>query len=336
MAPSPPTGNVTLQGAGATFPAPVYGVWIETYSGQYPNVKINYQANGSGAGVKAITQQTVDFGASDAAMTDAEVAAVPAGQTVLHIPTVLGAVVITFNLEGVTALNLDGPTLANIYLGKIKEWNDPAIAALNSGATFPAKPILVVHRSDGSGTTNAFSAYLSAVSPEWKSQVGTGKELSWPTGVGAKGNDGVTTSVAQNPASIGYVEYQYASQAKLAMASVKNADGNLVAPTTAGVTAAADSVAADFPADSRQQPIVNAPGAESYPIVTYTFLLVYKDQKDATKGQALLSWIVWDLTQGSPIAEQLDYALLPPNVFSKAISDLHTVTSGGSPIWPAG
>jgi len=332
--PTPPSGDVSLQGAGATFPAPLYGVWIETYSGTYPNVKIDYQANGSGAGIKAITQGTVDFGASDAAMKDEEIAAIPAGKTILHIPTALGAVVATYNLPGVTALNLDGPTLANIYLGTIKSWNDPAIAALNAGVTLPNTPIQVVHRSDGSGTTNAFTTYLSAVSPDWQSKVGAGKEVNWPTGIGAKGNDGVATAVKQNEGAIGYVELNYAQQSQLPMASLKNAAGNFVVPSTASVTAAAEAAVADVPADLRAKPIVNAAGDQAYPLAAYTYLLVYKDQADATKGQALVSYIAWALTDGQGMEEQLGYAPLPAAIQSKALAELHTITAGGSPIWP--
>lgn len=332
--PTPPSGDVSLQGAGATFPAPLYGVWIETYTGKYPNVKIDYQANGSGAGIKAITQGTVDFGASDAPMKDAEIAAIPGGKTILHVPTALGAVVAIFNVPGLTSLNLDGPTLSGIFLGAIRTWNDPAIAALNSGAALPNTPIQVVHRSDGSGTTNAFTAYLSAVSPDWQSKVGSGKEVNWPTGIGAKGNDGIAGAVKQNSGTIGYVELTYATQAHLPMASLKNAAGNFVGPSTAGVTAAAQSAVADFPADFRQKPLVNAAGDQAYPLAAYTYLLVYRDQADATKGRALVSFVAWALTDGQSAEEGLGYAPLPAEVQAKAIAELHTITAGGSPIWP--
>ncbi len=332
--PTPPSGDVSLQGAGATFPAPLYGVWIETYSGKYPNVKVDYQSNGSGAGIKAITQGTVDFGASDAAMKDAEIAALPAGRTILHVPTALGAVVAVFNLPGLGGLNLDGPTLGGIFLGTIKAWNDPAITTLNAGATLPNTPIQVVHRSDGSGTTNAFTAYLSAVSPEWKAKVGSGKEVDWPAGIGAKGNDGVAAGVKQNAGAIGYVELNYAAQAQLPMASLKNGAGSFVAPSTAGVTAAARAAAGEFPADFRQQPIVNAAGDGAYPLASYTYLLVYKDQTDATKGQALVSFMAWTLTDGQAAEEALGYAPLPADIQAKALAELHTITAGGAPIWP--
>jgi phosphate transport system substrate-binding protein len=332
--PAPPTADVTLQGAGATFPAPLYQSWFEAYGALYPNIKVDYQAVGSGAGIKAITQQTVDFGATDAAMKDEEISALPSGSTIVHIPTALGAVVIIYNLPGVTGLNLDGQNVADIFLGNITSWNDPKIAANNPGVTLPATPILVVHRSDGSGTTNAFTTYLSAVSADWKDKVGAGKEVNWPAGVGAKGNDGVAGGVQQQEGGVGYVELNYAAQAQIPSASLKNADGKFVPGSTAGVTAAAESVAADFPADARQKPIINGAGADTYPIAAYTYLLVYQDQKDATKGQALVALIAWMLTDGQSQEEALGYAPLPAPVQEKALASLHTISSGGSPIWP--
>ncbi|MEI8332516.1 MAG: phosphate ABC transporter substrate-binding protein PstS [Chloroflexota bacterium] len=332
--PTPPSADVTLQGAGATFPAPLYQTWFETYSGLHPNIKIDYQAVGSGAGIKAITQQTVDFGATDAAMKDEEIAALPSGSTVVHIPTALGAVVVIYNLPGVATLNLDAANVADIFLATITNWNDPKIAANNPGMTLPDKPILVVHRSDGSGTTNAFTSYLAAVSPDWNSKVGAGKEVNWPIGIGAKGNDGVAGGVQQNEGAVGYVELNYASQAKIPSANIKNADGKFVPGSTAGVTAAADSVAASFPADSRQAPIINAAGADTYPIAAYTYLLVYQDQKDATRGQALVAFIAWALTDGQALEEGLGYAPLPAAVQDKALATLRTITTGGSLIWP--
>ena len=260
-APEPATAAITLQGAGATFPTPLYSKWFEDYGAKYSNVKIDYQSIGSGGGIKGITEQTVDFGASDAAMKDTEIAALPAGTKVLHVPTALGAVVVIFNLQGVTDLNLDAANVAGIFLGTIKKWNDPAIAANNAGATLPDTAILVVHRSDGSGTTNAFTTYLDTVSPEWHTGVGKGKEVKWPVGVGAQGNDGVATGVKQTDGAVGYAELQYAVQANLASAKIKNADGQFVAGSTDGVTAAAEAAAADFPADFRANPIINGKGA---------------------------------------------------------------------------
>ncbi len=333
-APEPASAAITLQGAGATFPTPLYTKWFEDYSAKYSNVKVDYQSIGSGGGIKAITQQTVDFGASDAPMKDTEIAALPAGTKLLHVPTALGAVVVIFNLQGVTDLNLDADNVAGIFLGKIKKWNDPAIAANNGGATLPDKDILVVHRSDASGTTNAFTTYLDTISPDWHTTVGAGKDVKWPTGVGAQGNDGVATGVKQTDGAVGYVELQYATQASLASAKVKNADGQFVAGSTDGVTAAAEAAAAAFPADFRQAPIINGKGATAYPIASYTYLLVYQDQQDADKGKTLVAFMYWALTDGQAEENALGYAPLPKPVQDKALAELHQFTTGGSPIWP--
>ncbi|MDQ6793883.1 MAG: phosphate ABC transporter substrate-binding protein PstS [Chloroflexota bacterium] len=331
----PPTSAaVTLNGAGATFPKPLYDVWFQTYTDKYPNVKFNYQAIGSGGGITQITQQTVDFGASDAPMKDEELAKLPAGTKMLHIPTALGAVVVIFNVPGLTELKLDGDTVGKIFLGKISKWNDPAIAALNSGATLPDQAILVVHRSDGSGTTNAFTTYLNTASTDWKaSGIGAGKDVKWAVGQGADKNDGVAAGVKNTPGAVGYVELQYATQAKLTSAKLKNADGNFVAGSTAGVTAAAKAAVAKFPADSRQGPIINGPGPDTYPIASYTYLLVYQDQKDKDKGTDLVSLIGWTLTQGQTMEEALGFVPLPAEVQQKAIAAAHTITFGGAPIW---
>jgi phosphate transport system substrate-binding protein len=332
--PDPATGDLTLQGAGATFPAPLYQTWFEAFNGVHSNIQLDYQANGSGAGIKAITEQTVDFGASDAAMKDEEIAKLPSGSKIVHIPTALGAVVVIYNLPGVTDLNLDADNVAGIFLGDIKKWNDPKIAANNPGATLPDKDILVVHRSDGSGTTNAFTTYLDTVSPDWHSKVGAGKEVNWPTGTGAQGNDGVAGGVKQTEGAVGYVELNYATQAQLAAAKLKNADGQWVAGSTDGVTAAAEAAAADFPADFRQAPIINGAGATTYPIAAYTYLLAYLDQTDADKGKTFVSFACWALTDGQATEPDLGYAPLPAAVQQKAIDELHTFTTGGSPIWP--
>ncbi|HJW22105.1 MAG TPA: phosphate ABC transporter substrate-binding protein PstS [Candidatus Limnocylindrales bacterium] len=339
--PVPPTGNVTLSGAGATFPALLYQVWIEKFNEAYSNVSINYQGIGSGGGIKAITQQTVDFGASDAAMKDAEIAALPAGTTILHVPTALGAVVVIFNVKGadgtaISKLNLDGPTIAGIFLGHITKWNDPAIVALNpdSGANLPATPIKVIHRSDGSGTTNAFTSYLAAVSDEWKNGPGVGKEVSWPTGDGAPGNDGVSGGVKSGDGRIGYVELQYAVVSGLASAAIKNANGKFVTGSSDGVTAAANGAVTSFPADFRQAPIINGAGDTTYPIASYTYLLVYQAQTDATKGQALVAFLYWALTDGQKEEKAIGYAPLPDPIQQKALEELHKITANGSSIWP--
>ena len=339
--PQVPSGNVALSGAGATFPALLYQVWIEKFGEAYSNVTIDYQAIGSGGGIKAITQQTVDFGASDAAMKDEEIAALPSGTKMLHVPTALGAVVVIFNLAGVDKtviknLNLDGDTIAGIFLGKITTWNDPAIAALNAdvASNLPATPIKVIHRSDGSGTTNAFTTYLSTVSSEWKDSVGAGKEVNWPTGDGAPGNDGVSGGVKTADGRIGYVELQYAVVSGLASAAIKNANGKFVSGSSAGVTAAAEGAVADFPDDFRAAPIINGPGDDTYPIAAYTYLLVYQDQTDATKGQALTAYLYWALTDGQSEEKAIGYAPLPAPIQEKALEELHQITTGGSAIWP--
>ena len=340
--PKPPTGNVALAGAGATFPALLYQVWIEKFNEAYSNVTIDYQGIGSGGGIKAITQQTVDFGASDAALKDEEIAALPAGSKLLHIPTALGAVVVIFNLlgaDGTTAikdLNLDGDTISGIFLGKITAWNDPAIAALNPdvASKLPATPIKVIHRSDGSGTTNAFTTYLSTVSQEWKDSVGAGKEVNWPTGDGAPGNDGVSGGVKSGDGRIGYVELQYAVVSGLSSAAVKNANGKFVKGSSEGVTAAAEGGLGAFPADFRAAPIINGAGDTTYPIAAYTYLLVYQDQADATKGQVLVAFLYWALTDGQKEEKAIGYAPLPAEIQQKALDEVHKITTGGSAIWP--
>ncbi|TAL13472.1 MAG: phosphate ABC transporter substrate-binding protein PstS [Chloroflexota bacterium] len=334
--PEPPSSDVVLQGAGATFPNPLYQVWFEAFNYKYNNIQIDYQSIGSGGGIKAITEQTVDFGASDAPMKDAEIAALPAGTTMLHIPTALGAVVVIFNLGDVKDLNLDADNVANIFLGNITNWNDPAIAANNPGVTLPDQAIRVVHRSDGSGTTNAFTTYLDTVSAEWHDKVGKGKEVNWPTGIGAPGNDGVAGGVKgdANVGAVGYVELNYATTAGLTSAKLKNAAGKFVAGSTDGVTAAAEGAAASFPADFRQAPIINGAGDATYPLASYTYLLVYKDQTDAVKGQTLVAFIYWCLTDGQATEGGLGYAPLPAPVKEKAIAELHEITTGGAPIWP--
>ncbi len=334
--PMPVDGNLILGGAGATFPAPLYAVWFEAFNYNHPNIQVDYQAIGSGGGIKAITEQTVDFGASDAAMKDSEVAALPSGTTLLHFPTALGAVVVIFNVPGVDELNLDSDNVANIFLGNITNWNDPAIAANNQGVTMPDLAIRVVHRSDGSGTTNAFTTYLDTVSAEWHAGPGAGKEVDWPTGIGAAGNDGVAAGVKgdSNAGAVGYVELNYATTTGLASARLRNADGNFVAGSTAGATAAAAGAIADFPADFRAQPIINGPGADTYPLAAYTYLLVYKEQTDADKGQTLVALIYWCLTDGQAAEAGLGYAPLPQSIKEKALEQLHQVTAGGSPIWP--
>jgi phosphate transport system substrate-binding protein len=326
-----PSG-LTIQGAGATFPYPLYSKWISEYNKKNPSLKIDYQSIGSGGGIKPITERTVDFGASDAPMNDEQLKAAP--KEILHIPTVLGAVVVTYNLPEVTApLQLDGPTVAAIFMGQIKKWNDPKIAASNEGVALPDKDIAVVHRSDGSGTTAIFVDYMAKVSPEWKDKVGVGTSVNWPTGIGGKGNEGVSGSVKQTPGSIGYVELIYAKQNSLAVASIKNSAGKFVVPSLESVTAAASGVAARIPDDLRVS-VTNADGDASYPISGFTYLLVYKDQDDATKAKALVEFIWWALSEGEKMASDLGYSALPAEVLTKAQAKVRLINVGGKTFVP--
>jgi phosphate transport system substrate-binding protein len=299
-----------LNGAGATFPFPIYSKWFADYAAA-TNIKINYQSIGSGGGIRQFTAGTVDFGASDAPMSDEEMAKLPA--PAFHFPTVLGAVVITYNIPGVTALlRFTGPVVADIFSGRITKWNDSRIATLNKGIALPASDILVVHRSDGSGTTYIFSDYLSAVSPEWAKSPGKGKEIAWPVGVGGKGNEGVAGLVKQTPGAIGYVEIAYANQNKMPAAELQNLSGAWIKATTETVTQAAAGAASKLPENSDYRlSIVNAPGKDSYPISSFTWILVYKTQTDPVKGKNLVAFLRWYLHDGQKSTSALDYAPLP-------------------------
>ena len=321
-------GAVNLQGAGATFPNPLYQKWLSEYSKLHGDVRIDYQSIGSGGGIKQLKEQTVDFGASDAPMKDEDLKSAPG--EILHIPTVLGAVVITYNLQGIgQPLKFSPEVLADIFLGKIKKWNDPKIVADNPGVTLPANDITVVHRSDGSGTSAVFTDYLSKVSAEWKEKVGTGTSPSWPIGIGGKGNEGVTGQVKNTPNTIGYVELAYAVQNKLPVAQIKNASGNFVEPSIDAVTAAASGSAANMPDDLRVS-ITNAPGPQAYPISSYTYILVYKEQKDATKGKALVDFLWWGIHEGEQFAKELQYAPLPEDIVKRAEAKISSITAGGA------
>jgi len=303
-----------INGAGATFPQPIYTKWFDAYQKVDPSVHINYQGIGSGGGQKQILQETVDFGASDGPMSDENLA--KATHKLLHLPTVAGAVAISYNLEGNPQLNLDGPTLAGIFLGTITKWNDAAISGQNPGVKLPDIDIVVVHRSDGSGTSFIFTDYLSQVSPDWKSKVGKGTAVSWPVGLGGKGNPGVAGQIKQTPGAIGYVELAYAHQNKLPFASMKNAAGTYIAPTVESVTAAL--AAATIPDDFRFS-MVNSAGPAAYPIAGATWLLVYADQKDHDKGQKLVQFLKWAFKDGQKMAASLDYAPLPPAVQTRVL-----------------
>jgi phosphate transport system substrate-binding protein len=319
------TSGAALTGAGATFPAPLYSKWFDAYATS-SGVKINYQSIGSGGGIRQLSEQTVDFGASDAPMSDAELARAKGGP-VLHIPTVLGAVVIVYNLPQVSArMKVTGEVIAAIFQGQITRWNDARIAALNPGVTLPTTDILVVHRSDGSGTTYVFSDYLSSVSRAWANKPGKGKELQWPVGLGGKGNEGVTGQVKQTPGAIGYTELAYATQNKLAVASIRNADGEFVAPTTESITAAASGAAASLPPNTDYRvSIVNAPGKDAYPISSFTWILAYARQVDTEKGKQLTDFLRWALGEGQGMVAALDYAPLPAAMRTALVARLDSI-----------
>ncbi len=314
------SAQITINGAGATFPYPVYSKWFDEYAKVDPSVRFNYQSIGSGGGQKQVIAQTVDFGASDGPMSDENLKSAPG--KLLHIPTVAGAVVMTYNLPANPALKLDGETIAGIYLGTVRKWNDAKIAALNSGVSLPDQDIVVVHRSDGSGTTFIFTDYLSKMSAEWKSKVGNNTSVNWPTGLGGKGNEGVSGQVKQTPGAIGYVELIYAKQNKMPYGDLKNADGAFVRATLESVTAAMTT--AQIPDDFRFS-MTNAAGKDSYPIAGATWLLVYEQQKDPTKGKKLVEFLKWAETKGEEMAKQLDYAALPEELRQRVLKRIDEI-----------
>lgn len=318
--------SLLINGAGATFPFPIYSKWFSEYHKMHPELSFNYQSIGSGGGIKQFTDGTVDFGASDAPMKDDQIAKAP---DVVHIPTVLGADVVAYNAPGVKGLRFSPETLANIFLGKITKWNDPAIAADNPGMRLPDQSIAVARRSDGSGTTYIFTDYLSKVSPEWKSKVGAGTSVNWPVGLGGKGNEGVTGIVKSTPGSIGYVELIYAIQQKLTIADIKNSSGTWVKPDLHSATAAADG--AEIPDDFRVS-ITNPPGKEAYPIAGFTYLLIHKDAKDKAKGTAIINFLRWAITDGQAMATQLDYAPLPKTLQDRVLKKIDTLTVQGTKV----
>ncbi len=326
-------GQTILNGAGATFPYPLISKWSSEYHKIKPDAQINYQAIGSGGGIRQLVAGTVDFGASDAPMTEEQLAdAKKAHGEVLHIPETLGAVVVVYNIPGVTrALKFDGPTVADIYLGKITSWDDARIKGLNPGVNFPNTRILVVHRADGSGTTYIFADYLSKVSSGWSGKVGKSTSLNWPVGIGGKGNDGVSGQVSRTPGAIGYVELIYALQNEIAFADIKNAAGVYVHPSIPGVTAALGNAAKTLPADLRFS-ITNAPGKDSYPISSATWLLVYKEQANYNRAKAVLEFMHWAVTEGQKYSADLDYAPLPEQIRKLDIQKLRSVTYNSKPI----
>ncbi len=301
-----------INGAGATFPYPLYSKWFSEYAKIDKEVKFNYQSIGSGGGIKQITAQTVDFGASDKFLSDEELKAAPG--KLLHIPTVMGAVVVTYNIAGAPkGLKLRPEDIANIYLGKITKWNDSRIADDNPGVKLPDKPIIVVHRSDGSGTTSIFTDYLTNINTEWSTKVGKGASVKWPVGLGGKGNEGVAGQIKTTENSLGYVELAYAVENKLAYATLMNKEGHFVEPTIKSITAAAAGAVKHMPADYRIS-LVNQPGKDTYPIAGFTWLLVYEQQKDKVKGKKISEFLTWSLHNGQKMAAPLLYAPLPESV----------------------
>lgn len=307
------SAQTTLNAAGATFPYPIYSKWFSEYHNAHPDVQVNYQSIGSGGGIRQVLAGTVDFGASDGPMTDEQLS--QAKFKIIHIPTVLGAVVPAYNVPGVSGeIKFPPDVLANIFMNKITNWNDKAIAAANPGVKFPDQNIMVVHRSDGSGTTYIFTDYLSKVSPEWQQIAGKGTAVKWPVGMGGKGNEGVAGMIRQMPGSIGYIELIYALQNKISYGSVKNSAGNYVKASLESVTAAASGV--KMPADYRVS-ITNPPGKEAYPISSFTWLLIPQPYRDASKGKIITDFLNWELDKGQEMTKSLSYAPLPKDVADK-------------------
>ena len=318
----PSFAQTKLNGAGATFPYPIYSKWFNEYHNQHPDIEINYQSIGSGGGIRQVTAKTVDFGASDGPMTDQQLA--DAKFKIIHLPTVLGADVPAYNVPGIkTELKFTPDVIAGIFLGKISSWNDPAIAKVNPGISLPSQSIVVVHRSDGSGTTYVWTDYLSKVSPEWNSQVGKGTSVKWPVGLGAKGNEGVAGMIRQMDGAFGYVELVYAVQNNIQYGSVQNAAGSFVKANLDSITAAAASVKS-MPSHFRVS-ITNAPGKEAYPISSFTWLLVPAEWGDKTKQKVMVDFLNWMLDQGQSMTAQLSYAPLPQSVKEKEREAIKTI-----------
>lgn len=320
MAAGAASAQLTINGAGATFPYPIYSKWFDAYTRVDPSVRFNYQSIGSGGGQKQITGRTVDFGATDCPMTDESLK--HALGRLLHIPTVAGAVAICYHLPGVSQLNLDGDTIGQIYLGRITRWDDPAIAKLNPGQKLPAMPIVVVHRSDGSGTTYIWTDFLCAASKRWKEMAGKGTSVRWPAGVGAKGNEGVAGQVKQLPGAIGYVELVYALQTHTSTAAVQNRAGAFILPSVESISAALER--AEVPEDFRCS-IANAEGEKAYPIAGLTWFLVYQQQSDAVKGRKLVEFLRWMVSDGEKMANDLHYAPLPEALEQRVLAEVASI-----------
>jgi len=323
--------NLTINGAGATFPYPLYSKWFYEYSNANTGVRFNYQAIGSGGGINQITAGTVDFGATDAPMTESELGKLSG--PILHIPTAIGALAVIYNLKGVpSGLQLTQDLLAEIFMGKIKRWNDPKILEFNKNLALPNEDIIIAHRSDGSGSTDIFTNYLSTVNAEWRAKVGRGKSVKWPVGIGGKGNEGVAGLVKQTPGAVGYVELAYANQNNLTVAKLRNREGLFIAPTIEATSAAAAGAATTMPADFCVS-IVDSPGKEAYPIAGLTWLLVYKEQKDEAKGKALVQFLKWAIRNGQTMGAALDYAPLPKPVIDMVDSTLKQITYQGKTLY---
>lgn len=320
---SSPLGAVRVNGAGATFPLPIYSKWFSEYNKLHPSVEVNYQSIGSGGGIRQLLARTVFFGATDQPMTDEMLSKAPS--PVLHFPTVLGAVVPIYNIEGLTTqIKFTGPVLADIFLGKITRWNDPALVKINPGTSLPSANITVVHRSDGSGTTFVWADYLSKVSAEWKEKVGANSSLNWPVGVGGKGNEGVAGLVRQSPASLGYVELVYALQNKIGYGAVQNSNGEFINPDVTSVTAAAAGAMPTMPKDFRVS-ITNSPGQGAYPISSFTWILLYENPDDKNQAAVMNEFMKWALSTGQPIAETLGYARLPDALVAQELEQLKRI-----------
>jgi phosphate transport system substrate-binding protein len=322
-------GSGALTGAGSTFDNPLFSKAFYDYSAKYPQVTVNYQAVGSGAGIQQFIKNTVDFGATDVPMGSADITSAGGPDALTQIPVTLGVVAIAYNVGGVSSLNLDADTLAKVFLGQIKKWNDPAIAALNSGVTLPGTAITVVHRSDGSGTTYIFTDYLSKISSDWKSTVGTAKSVKWPAGVGASGNQAVAQGITSTDGAIGYVELAYAVQTGMHTAAIKNANGKFVMPTVDGATAAA---AANTSVSPTNFSIVNEPGDATYPIAGFSWVILRTSYSDAAKGKAVVYLMKWLVTDGQSDGSSLQYAPLPKAVQDLALSNLKLIKAGGSTV----
>jgi len=333
--PAAALAQVQLNGAGATFPNIIYQDWILTYNQTHTDAKLNYQSIGSGGGIRQFSDGTVDFGASDAPMTDSAIAAI--GGNVLHIPTVLGAVVVAYNLPGLAQpVKFTPDVVADIFLGKITKWNDARLTSINAGLSLPATDIVVVHRADGSGTSFVFTDYLSKVSPDWQQKVGKGTSVNWPVGLGGRGNEGVSSTVNQTPGAIGYIELGYATANKIPFGTVRNSSGNWIAPSLESVTAAAAGAMKDMgPNTDFRVSITNSSGPQAYPIASFTWFLVHKSYTDTAKARALIQFIWWAESEGQAKAPQLGYAPLPRDLHPWIQARLKSVTAGGRVVWKA-